>query len=97
MNRQQATTFLSNIECIKAFAEGKEIQVHVPESKNEWLNTSNPTFTLRNAYRIKPKQWYRVYQYGNGTATIGDNSICTEIETQESCDFIAWLTPRVYY
>jgi len=96
MDRNQANIIISNIEFIKAFAEGKEIQVNGLEAG--WEDAHSPTFTLRNAYRIKPEQrWYRVYEYTSGTATLNNNSTCTEQWLEGRSSFIKWLTPRTYY
>lgn len=62
MNREQAATLLSNIEFVKAFAEGKAVQFRVKGSKR-WSEVSSPDFQTRNMeYRIKPepKQMYIV-------------------------------------
>lgn len=55
MNREQAATLLSNIEFVKAFAEGKTVQLRVKGSKC-WSEASYPDFQTRNMeYRIKPE------------------------------------------
>lgn len=58
MNRQQAKELLP---IIKAFAEGKIIQVRT-NSISKWIETTTPTFDLLHEYRIKPEPKYRPFK-----------------------------------
>ena len=37
---------------IKAFQEGKQIQVLI---RNKWVDTDNPSFNVKSKYRVKPE------------------------------------------
>ena len=38
---------------IKAFQEGKQIQVL---TRNKWIDTDNPSFDVKSKYRVKPEE-----------------------------------------
>ena len=38
---------------IKAFQEGKQIQVL---TRNKWVDTDNPSFDVKSKYRVKPEE-----------------------------------------
>ena len=70
MNREQAQEivrqhdrFNSNIEAMRAFANGQKVQ-YFSQSRNAWVDTSDPLFSSHDTYRVKPKAiegWVNVY------------------------------------
>ena len=38
---------------IKAFQEGKQIQIFI---RNKWVDTDNPSFDVKSKYRVKPEE-----------------------------------------
>lgn len=68
MNRSEAKRLLDNLEFVKAFADGQDIQVRrYPDA--EWENVIDSSFCSMSAeYRIKPRPiegWANVYENGH--------------------------------
>lgn len=67
MNRSEAKRLLANLEFLKAFAEGQDVQARCYTTK-EWVDMNNPTFMSTDVtYRIKPRPiegWVNVYEGG---------------------------------
>lgn len=42
---------------IKAFQEGKQIQIFI---RNEWVDDNNPSFSIKSKYRVKPEETKRL-------------------------------------
>ena len=60
MTQTDAIRLVRHAEIIKAFAEGKQIQVSVPGSGKHpggWMNINDPSFDREDegAYRVKPQ------------------------------------------
>lgn len=57
MNREQARTLLSNINVVKAFADGLDVQYrHEQYTQGKWKDMVGPNFTHSDTeYRIKPE------------------------------------------
>lgn len=49
--RREAFKLFSNE--IKAFQEGKQIQIFI---RNKWVDTDNPSFDVKSKYRVKPEE-----------------------------------------
>lgn len=91
-------------EVIKAFADGKPIQIYDINDGN-WRTippgSACPPFSGTATYRIKPAtQKYRValMRYGNhNTQTYSVQNSANEKAWEDSRSFIRWLTPWIEY
>jgi hypothetical protein len=67
MNRREAQSLLTNLEFVKAFAEGQSIQCR-QKGTEEWLDLNDPCFDGADIeYRTKPgpiEGWVNVYPDG---------------------------------
>lgn len=52
MNRKQAKGVVKHFECVKAFAEGKDIQY---QTGTTWLSVDDPYWDEHGTYRIAPQ------------------------------------------
>lgn len=64
MNREEAKRVIENMEIIKAYAAGAEIQAR-PSPTWSWADTLSPDFRTGLQYRVKPSPkeiWVNEYQ-----------------------------------
>ena len=55
MNREEAKKLLSNLPIVQAFAEGKDVQIRIANTRDKWENISEPNFYVAGCeYRVKP-------------------------------------------
>lgn len=79
---------LKNSEMIKAWADGETIQVW-NDVLNDWFDTSTPTWTKDNVYRIKPKQ--TEVEFEDPSNDIEDILDCFDFErVKKVMDFLDW-------
>lgn len=69
MNRSEAQVLLSNLDVLKAYADGQDIQYKCKDRDEQWREVITPSFTLGHYdYRIKPRPiegWVNVYEDGS--------------------------------
>jgi len=78
MTQTDAIRLVRHAEIIKAFAEGKQIQVSVPGSGKHpggWMNINDPSFDRddEGAYRVKPEpraSWRIEFYRGDENETV---------------------------
>lgn len=94
-----------NYEFIVAFAEGKQLQWYDPVSA-VWVNFDagnhlGPWYTKKTVWRVKPEsRWYRVALFKNALGEFWAGTAdreSDEVLTQNSEQFVRWITDRVEY
>lgn len=79
MDRKQAQTLLSNLDILKAYAEGQDVQYRCKDDDEQWREVNTPSFTFDHCdYRIKPRPiegWVNVYEDGDFGALHGTKAL----------------------
>lgn len=79
---------IKNSEMIKAWADGETIQVW-NDLLNDWVDTSTPTWSKDNTYRIKPEQ--TEVEFEDPSDDIDDILDCFDFErVKKVMDFLDW-------
>lgn len=99
MTPEQEQLEAQSREAIKAWCDDPSVQLEVKNKSHDgWFMLNVKSFDLDCAcYRIaKPKKWYRVGQFIDGSLIMVRKE-ALEKEVQDMTGFTEWLDERKYY